>query len=341
MRVKLIIQSDTMQVTGGTFDKHVLLSLERSSLKGAKQVFLVESKREGTSCVASASDGGRPSGIVSKQKEDGLDSLSWKGTFDVSPLVFVEDDMLGEGDKVVQLLIKDKMVSQVAGEMCKSEYAIGGRCSGIKAVSIDKGPSLSLAGVISNSNLLRGGNCLRKVSGGPNCSKLVDVGLEGCGFDKLEGLLRDDGLVKFGNDTPVAVQASHVVSKSGAVQASHVFQASDQVSHVVTKSGAEDDGLVKFGNGKVVLSNQDNLIDAEEHDRPIKSGGRKKNHSVKRHGMITRHLKASALILNHEFGKEIIVPEVKKASWNLKEELAKVIKAEIIRRIKADLFKNN
>ncbi|KAK1582728.1 hypothetical protein Q3G72_017673 [Acer saccharum] len=229
------------------------------------------------------------SGVCLPKLSDGLDSLSWKGTFDVSPLVFVEDDMLGEGDKVVQLLIKDKMVSQVAGEMCKSEYAIGSRCSGIKAVSIDKGPSLSLAGVISNSNLLRGGNCLRKVSGGPNCSKLVDVGLEGCGFDKLEGLLRgpevgfsdstsenkkasdqvshvvsksgaeDDGLVKFGNDTPVAVQASHVVSKSGAVQASHVFQASDQVSHVVTKSGAEDDGLVKFGNGKVALSNQDNL----------------------------------------------------------------------------------
>ncbi|KAK0599842.1 hypothetical protein LWI29_009136 [Acer saccharum] len=333
MRVKLIIQSDTMQVTGGTFDKHVLLSLERSSLKGAKQVFLVESKREGTSCVASASDGGRPSGIVSKQKE-GV-PLRESGPWDLS------------------------------------SRKVGSRCSGIKAVSIDKGPSLSLAGVISNSNLLRGGNCLRKVSGGPNCSKLVDVGLEGCGFDKLEGLLRglevgfsdstsenkkatdqvshvvskfgaeDDGLVKFGNDTPVAVQASHVVSKSGAVQASHVFQASDQVSHVVTKSGAEDDGLVKFGNGKVALSNQDNLIDAEEHDRPIKSGGRKKNHSVKRHDKITRHLKASADILNHEFGKEIIVPEVKKASWNLKEELAKVIKAEIIRRIKADPFKNN
>ncbi|KAI9201547.1 hypothetical protein LWI28_025148 [Acer negundo] len=57
-----------MQVTGGTLDKDVVLSLERSCRNGAKQVFLVDSRRDGTTCVALASDGGRPSGIVSKRK---------------------------------------------------------------------------------------------------------------------------------------------------------------------------------------------------------------------------------------------------------------------------------
>ncbi|KAK0591600.1 hypothetical protein LWI29_004712 [Acer saccharum] len=57
------------------------------------------------------------------------------------------------------------------------------------------------------------------------------------------------------------------------------------------------------------------------HDRPIKSIGRKKNLSVKSHGMITRLSKAT------DFGNENIVPEEMKASWNLKEEIAKVIKA--------------
>ncbi|KAF2291566.1 hypothetical protein GH714_025681 [Hevea brasiliensis] len=41
-RVKLMTPSETMQVTGGTFDEEVSLSLERRSLKGAKQVFLVD-----------------------------------------------------------------------------------------------------------------------------------------------------------------------------------------------------------------------------------------------------------------------------------------------------------
>ncbi|KAK1575963.1 hypothetical protein Q3G72_009751 [Acer saccharum] len=57
------------------------------------------------------------------------------------------------------------------------------------------------------------------------------------------------------------------------------------------------------------------------HDRPIKSIGRKKNLLVKSYGMITRLSKAT------DFRNENIVPEEMKASWNLKEEIAKVIKA--------------
>ncbi|KAK4860237.1 hypothetical protein QYF36_019696 [Acer negundo] len=110
------------------------------------------------------------------------------------------------------------------------------------------------------------------------CSKLVDVGLEGCGFGKSEGLLKGP---------KVSLSDSTIENK----------KASDQVSHVDFKSGAEDYSPVCFGNGtlvvvqasgsglegKVALSNQDILIDKEEHDRSIKSGGRKKNHLVKRH----------------------------------------------------------
>jgi hypothetical protein len=45
-----------------------------SSLNGAKQFFLVESHKDGTSCVASKSDGGKgkPSGMVSTRNQAGL-----------------------------------------------------------------------------------------------------------------------------------------------------------------------------------------------------------------------------------------------------------------------------
>ncbi|KAK4846360.1 hypothetical protein QYF36_016367 [Acer negundo] len=49
-------------------------------------------------------------------------------------------------------------------------------------------------------------------------------------------------------------------------------------------NGTSEAAVQASGNGlevKVALSNQDTLIDVEEHDRSIKSGGRKKNHSVK------------------------------------------------------------
>ncbi|KAK1578453.1 hypothetical protein Q3G72_030364 [Acer saccharum] len=266
---------------------------------------------------------------------DKLDSLSWKGVSDVSPLVSVEDDKaLGEGDNCVQLIVKDEKVSKGVGELCNSENALG-------------------ASTISNFKLLRGGNCIRKVFGDPNFSKLVDVGLEGCGSGKSEGLLK--GAKEGPSDSTTENK-----------------MVSDQASHDDFECGAEDDGLVRLVNdnifritsmeqvspsvntpatvqasgsgleGKVVLSNQDTFIDIEEgleevgnvllgHDQSIKSRGRKKNHLVKRHGMITRHSKALALDLNQDFGKEIIVPEMKKASWNLKEELAKVIKVKIVK----------
>ncbi|KAK1576368.1 hypothetical protein Q3G72_013304 [Acer saccharum] len=162
---------------------------------------------------------------------------------------------------------------------------------------------MSLECAISNFNLVRGGNGMRKVSGGPNFSKLEDVGLEGCGVVKSVGLIRGpkegplvstsenmlvsdpvphddsefaaeddglfseagedlreaghdfpghnssnksikrhgDGLVKFGNGVPAAIKASHRASNSGMFQAS-LF---------VSKSGVEDDGLVKCGDGEV------------------------------------------------------------------------------------------
>ncbi|KAK3014575.1 hypothetical protein RJ639_008907 [Escallonia herrerae] len=70
VRVKLIAPSETTQVTGGTFDEAESLSLERRSLNGAKQFLIAESHREGTSWVASISDGGSPSGIVSNRNEE-------------------------------------------------------------------------------------------------------------------------------------------------------------------------------------------------------------------------------------------------------------------------------
>ncbi|PON47387.1 hypothetical protein PanWU01x14_244710 [Parasponia andersonii] len=71
-RVNDMRASENMQVTGGKTTS----SYEAASLsfwtrwrKGARQFLAVESQREGTSWVASASEGGRPSGIVSKRKE--------------------------------------------------------------------------------------------------------------------------------------------------------------------------------------------------------------------------------------------------------------------------------
>jgi hypothetical protein len=55
-----------MQVTEGTSEDE--LSLSTSSLNGARQFFLVASHMDGTSWVASRSDGGNPSGIVSNWK---------------------------------------------------------------------------------------------------------------------------------------------------------------------------------------------------------------------------------------------------------------------------------
>ncbi|PON90933.1 hypothetical protein TorRG33x02_133390 [Trema orientale] len=63
---KVMIPSTIMQVIGGTSDEH--LSLSNSSLNGPKQFFLVESHSGGTSWVASRSDGGKPSGMVSNRK---------------------------------------------------------------------------------------------------------------------------------------------------------------------------------------------------------------------------------------------------------------------------------
>ena len=48
-RVKLMTPSEIMQLTGGTLEELVSFSLERRLLKGAKQWFLEETHREGTS----------------------------------------------------------------------------------------------------------------------------------------------------------------------------------------------------------------------------------------------------------------------------------------------------
>lgn len=68
-RVKLMTPSETMQETGGTLDEEVSFSFRRRFLKGVKQCFFVDSHRDGMSWVASASDSGRPSGIVANRKE--------------------------------------------------------------------------------------------------------------------------------------------------------------------------------------------------------------------------------------------------------------------------------
>ncbi|KAK0597066.1 hypothetical protein LWI29_021500 [Acer saccharum] len=85
-------------------------------------------------------------------------------------------------------------------------------------------------------------------------------------------------------------------------------------------------------------------------------GDERRNSKIQRMpDTIMRFSKASALELNQDVGKENKIPKVKKAPWNLKEEIAKVIKAgvvlgfdfkgrekemveEIVRRIKAGTF---
>ncbi|KAK6773203.1 hypothetical protein RDI58_028441 [Solanum bulbocastanum] len=70
-KVKLMIPSETMHVTGGMFDVLLVsLSFASRSLKGAKQVSVVDLHREGMSCVASASQVGSPSGIVSNWNDE-------------------------------------------------------------------------------------------------------------------------------------------------------------------------------------------------------------------------------------------------------------------------------
>ena len=58
--------SETIEVTGGTFEDEVSLSLEIRLQSGNRQVFMVDLTREGMSWLTSASDGGRPSGMVLK-----------------------------------------------------------------------------------------------------------------------------------------------------------------------------------------------------------------------------------------------------------------------------------
>ncbi|KAK1591274.1 hypothetical protein Q3G72_005198 [Acer saccharum] len=127
-----------------------------------------------------------------------------------------------------------------------------------------------------------------------------------------------------------------------------VKKASSNLIPEVGKSRRTDQGIFEesfgFKEGEV-----GNVLSV--HDRSMKRIGRKKNHLAKRHGMITRYSKD----LNQDFGKENRIPKVKKTSWNLKEEIAKVIKAgvelgfdfkgrekdmveEIVRRIKAGTF---
>jgi len=64
--VNAIKQSETMQVTGRTFED--AFSLARTSYKGVKKLLMMDLQREGTSWLASISEGGRPSGMVSKLK---------------------------------------------------------------------------------------------------------------------------------------------------------------------------------------------------------------------------------------------------------------------------------
>ncbi|KAK7850964.1 hypothetical protein CFP56_043331 [Quercus suber] len=65
-RLKDIQPSATIQVTGGTFEDEVSLSLERRLQSGTSKCFEVESQREGTSWLTPASTGGSPLVMVSK-----------------------------------------------------------------------------------------------------------------------------------------------------------------------------------------------------------------------------------------------------------------------------------
>ena len=65
--------SDKMQVTGGTLEQVVVAALSLSFLRRSQNgvsimFFMMLSQREGMSWVESASDGGRPSGMVSNLK---------------------------------------------------------------------------------------------------------------------------------------------------------------------------------------------------------------------------------------------------------------------------------
>ncbi|PON43456.1 hypothetical protein PanWU01x14_273950 [Parasponia andersonii] len=71
-RVNDMTTSETMQVTGGktaSSSEAAPLSFWTRWRKGTGQFLAVESQRERATWVASASEGGRPSGIVSKRKE--------------------------------------------------------------------------------------------------------------------------------------------------------------------------------------------------------------------------------------------------------------------------------
>ncbi|KAI5324654.1 hypothetical protein L3X38_033727 [Prunus dulcis] len=61
-----VTPSEIMQVTGGISDNSP--SLTKSSLKGPRQFFLMESLSAGTSWIASLSDGGSPFGMASNLK---------------------------------------------------------------------------------------------------------------------------------------------------------------------------------------------------------------------------------------------------------------------------------
>ena len=65
-RVKDMQPSATIQVTGGTFEDEVLLSLEMRLQSGSRQAFVVDSARAMMSWLTSASTGGSPSVMVSK-----------------------------------------------------------------------------------------------------------------------------------------------------------------------------------------------------------------------------------------------------------------------------------
>ncbi|XXG40420.1 hypothetical protein AAC387_Pa01g1141 [Persea americana] len=65
-KVKLMIPSERMQLILGT--PTVLFIFTIRSRNGTEQFLLVESQRAGTSWVASRSEGGRPSGMVSNRK---------------------------------------------------------------------------------------------------------------------------------------------------------------------------------------------------------------------------------------------------------------------------------
>ena len=67
-RVKDIQPSEIIRVTGGTFEDEVSMSLERRLQNGTRQFFEVELQSEATSWLTSATDGGRPLGMVSKLK---------------------------------------------------------------------------------------------------------------------------------------------------------------------------------------------------------------------------------------------------------------------------------